>query len=36
MDVVDRIALGPVEGDLAIDPVVIVDVTVERCAPSDC
>jgi cyclophilin family peptidyl-prolyl cis-trans isomerase len=36
LDVVDRIALGPVEGDLAIDPVVITEVTIERCAPGDC
>ena len=30
MDVVDRIAQGPVEGQLAVDPVVILSVDVER------
>jgi cyclophilin family peptidyl-prolyl cis-trans isomerase len=36
MDVVDRIVSGPVEGDLAVDPTVVVDVEVERCAPTAC
>ena len=36
LDVVDRIAAGPVQGQLAVDPAVITDVDVQRCAPSDC
>ncbi len=36
MDVVDRIGGGPTEGDLAVDPAVVLDVDVERCAPGDC
>ena len=36
MDVVDRIVAEPAQGDLAIDPVLILDVDVQQCAPAEC